>query len=108
MPAVLTTASSITCPTGGKVSTSGAVKLKVSGNGVLLKAGVQSKSISGCTTVPPPQTNIKCSTVSSASGEASKLKVGGSGVLNASFSGSSNGSLPTLSATAGQTKLSAS
>lgn len=109
MPAVLTTASSVTCAAQGKVSVSGESKLKVSGNGVLLKAGVQGKSISACGTVPPPPSNKPCTTVSSvASGEARKLKVGGSGVLTALLAATSEGTLPTVSATANQSKLSAS
>ena len=108
MAAVLTTGSSVTCAGGGTVSVSGESKLKVSGNGVLLKAGVQGKSIASCGTVPPPQTNKPCTSVSSvSSGVATKLKVSGSGVLMESLSATADGSLPTVSATASQTKLSA-
>lgn len=109
MPAVLTSSSSVTCAGQGTVSVSGESKLKVSGNGVLITAGVQGKSISNCGTKPPPQSNKPCTSVTAVSaGVATKLKVGGSGVVMATLSATADGTLPTVSATAGQTKLSGS
>ena len=104
MPAVLTAASTITCAGTGTVATSGESKLKVSGSGVLLVSGVRGKDISGCKT-PNSQSSKQCLKVSSASGAATRLKVSGQGVLTAAFTGSGDGSLPTLTATANQTLL---
>lgn len=115
MAGVLTTASNVKCGHGpGRVSTSGSAKLKVGGNAVLLKTGVSSKSVSGCTTVTDANTSsLQCSTVSSVTaGEATKLKVGGSFVMLDTLAGQTDGQVSgtpqvALSATAGQTKLKA-
>lgn len=118
MPGVLTTGSSVVCGHGGTVSTSGSAKLKVTGNPVLLKAGIAGKSVSGCgtPTVPPPPgpPSSPCHSVASViTGEATKLKVSGSPVMLETLAGTTDGVIggltpqTLLSATAGQTKLTA-
>jgi len=114
MAGVLTTASVVTCGHSGTVSTSSSAKLKVSGNPVVLKVGVQGKSVSGCLTVTDPNTGaLQCSLVATvSSGEAVKLKAGGQGVILDTLSGGTNGTVGglvqnLLSATAGQSKLTA-
>lgn len=120
MAGVLTTASNVTCGhSPGRVSTSSSAKLKVSGSAVLLKTGVSSKSVSGCSTVTSTDSNgvtqnQQCSSVSSVTaGEATKLKAGGSFVMLDTLAGQTDGMVnyttpqTKLSATAGQTKLKA-
>lgn len=118
MTGVLTTGSNVVCGHGGTVSTSGAAKLKVSGNPVLLKAGIAGKSVSGCGTPPASDvsgpTAIPCSSVTSvATGEATKLTMGGTPVMLDTLSGQTDGMVGKvtpqllLSATAVQSKLKA-
>lgn len=118
MPGVLTTGSNVICGHGGTVATSGVSKLKVSGNPVLLKTGIMGQSVSGCKTPtvvpPPPPPSSPCHTVASViSGEATKLKVSGSPVMLETLTGTTDGIVAgvtpqlLLSATAGQTKLTA-
>lgn len=118
MPGVLTTGSSVICGHGGTVSTTGVSKLKVSGNPVLQKTGIMGKSVSSCGTPtvvpPPPPPSSPCHTVVSViTGEAIKLKVSGSPVMLETVTGTTDGIVAgvtpqtLLSATAGQTKLTA-
>lgn len=121
MAGVLTAASTVECGHSGAVSTSGESKLKVSGSGVLLKSGINSKSVSSACSLTDttdssgsPAT-LKCKTVTSVTaGEATKLKVSGSPVMLDSLAGGTDGmatkgTLATaLKGTAGQSKLKAS
>lgn len=119
---VLTTASTILCgapPHGGTVAKASTAKLTVSGSRVIPNA-VQPPvvggpnglgAVSSCPNVPPPAGRVKCTAVTSIvpSSAATKLTVGGVGVLLATLTGSTNGTAPgTLKATAGQAKLKAS
>ncbi|MBE9111414.1 hypothetical protein IQ273_18580 [Nodosilinea sp. LEGE 07298] len=132
MRAVLTSNSSIKCasaplppgspvPTGplhgGDVDKTGASKLKVNGEPVLLKSGI-GPNVNSCqttdTSTSPTPTTIPCKTVSSVTGgEATKLKVDGKGVMLADqLVGSTTGATPPnplgiLLADAKQTKLTA-
>ncbi|WP_322762454.1 hypothetical protein [Frankia sp. Cr2] len=106
MTFVLTVKSDVHCPNSGKVTPDGKPKLKVDGKAVTTPAGIQGKSVSGCT-IATSTTTSQCLTVTSASGAAAKLKVDGTGVALDSLSGSTNGSAPTLSASSGQSKLKA-
>lgn len=118
MGAVLTTASSVTCAPaaaathGGTVAVSSSAKLSIGGKPVLLKAGVDQKTISGCKN-PTTSTVKPCAKVGSlVTGEASKLTVGHAAVLLADrlaglsvdASGVTQGS---LQATANHSKLDA-
>ena len=114
MAEVLTTGSTVDCGHTGTVSTSGASKLKVAGNAVLLEDGVSGKSVSACVTQNVTNTGMKqCTTVTSVTmGKATKLKVGGAPVLLSSLKGATDGTVGgspqmLLKATAGQTKLKA-
>lgn len=121
MAGVLITNSTVTCGHSGNVTVTSTQKLKVGNNPVLVKASIQGKSIPDCKTIAPAndpsgtQTGQKCTTVSSVgSGEATKLKVNGQAVMLDTLSGTTDGMVAKitpqtlLSATAGQTKLTAS
>jgi hypothetical protein len=106
------------CGHGGTLTTTGAPKLKVAGNPVLQKTGIMGQSVSGCITpiAPPPPgpPSSPCHTVASViTGEATKLKVSGSPVMLETLTGTTDGVVAgttpqtLLSATAGQTKLTA-
>ncbi|MEZ4731292.1 MAG: hypothetical protein R3E79_29590 [Caldilineaceae bacterium] len=112
MPNVLTTASPVVCGHGGPVTVSSSAKLTVKQNPVLLKSSIASKAVSGCTTVPDPNTSTKaCTTVASVTaGEATKLTVRGNPVMLDTLAGSTDGTIggtlqTLLSATAGQSQL---
>ena len=113
MPLVLTEASTVQCAHAGSVQLSSSAKLSVGGDKVLLMDGVQGASVSGCPT--PDDTNApstKCRTVATASGTATKLKVGGKPVVLESLSGTTDGTPPPTGATisvvnAGHSKLKA-
>ena len=119
MASVLITSRNVTCGHGGKVAVISTQKLTVSNHPVLVKSSIENKSISGCTTPPASDTSgptaKPCITVSSViSGEAIKLKVSGQAVmLDTLLSGTTDGMVAKitpqtlLSATAGQTKLTA-
>lgn len=117
MPNVLTTDSTVLCGVlvrgslhGGSVKVSGTDKLKVNGGKVLLKSGIVEKSVAGCQNTQPPTGKTPCKNVSQVTtGEAIKLKVGGNGVIiESTLTGVTDGTPPgPLSATAGQTKLTA-
>jgi hypothetical protein len=111
MTAVLTTGSRVACSSQGTVQTSSNAKLSVNGRPVLLKAGIASKSIAGCSHPVDSSKGIAaCTTVASVSGFAGKLTVGGAGVALASLSGMGDSTNPidTISASAQQSKLTAS
>jgi hypothetical protein len=116
MPHVLTTGSNVTCGHSGTVSTASTAKLKVNGQPVLLKEGIQGRSVAGCTT--PPASDISgptakpCTLVSTVSaGAATKLKVSGQSVMLQTLAGATDGMVAKetpqklLSADAGQVKL---
>jgi hypothetical protein len=115
MAAVLTMASSVTCGHGpGKVQTSSAQKLTVGGNPVLVKASIAGRSVSGCTTPSDPNSgSVTCTAVTAVTaGDSTKLTAGSGAVTLASLAGGTNGTVSStpqtlLSATAGQTKLTA-
>ena len=109
MDFVLTTASSVHCPSSGTVGTEGQAKLKVAGSPVLRLDGIKDKPVSNCavpdSSGPPP--TVKCKKVLSASGAAAKLKVAGAGVALDTLTGATDGTTPALRASANQTKLKA-
>jgi hypothetical protein len=118
MAGVLITNSTVTCGHSGNVTVTSTQKLKVSNSPVLVKASIESKSIPDCATTPATDasgpTAKPCKTVSSvSSGEATKLKVNGQAVMLDTLSGTTDGMVTKttpqmlLSATAGQTKLTA-
>lgn len=95
---------------GGEVTKSSSAKLKVRGNSVLLKSGISTLAggISGCKTPSPPPPTKACTQVTQIiSGEATKLKVNGEGVLlEGKLAGITDGNPPgTLPGTANQHKL---
>jgi hypothetical protein len=113
MSGVLTTGSSVTCSNNGSVATSSSAKLRVAGNPVLVQSGIASKSISNC--AHPIDSNSganKCFTVLTVAPStfSMKLTTGGSGAALDTLSGTGSATNPpdTLSAQAGQTKLTAS
>lgn len=121
MAGVLITSSTITCGHSGNVTVTSTQKLKVSNNPVLVKARIEGKTVSGCATPEPANdpsgtpTGRKCTSVSSVSkGWATKLKVNNQAVMLDTLSGTTGGMVAKttpqrlLSATAGQTKLTAS
>jgi hypothetical protein len=94
MPTILTTASKLTCPHGGRVQLSaGRTQLSVNGKPVLAKADVMGKPISGCSTPTSPQAGTKqCLTVTSVlAGEALHLSVAGMPVLTTQATGLTDG-----------------
>jgi hypothetical protein len=114
MAGVLTTSSEVLCDTaapklhGGKVQLSSGAKLKVAGAPVVTKAGVGPSLAQPCSTAPPPTGNKPCTTATVASGEATKLKAGGSPVMLDTIAGSTDGVPPgKLPGKANQTKLKA-
>ncbi len=109
MGKVLTESSRVTCGhSPGSVAVTGNGKLTVSGRPVLLAEGIQGKGVSGCSTAQSDKTK-PCSSVASVSGAASKLKVGGRGVMLEDTIGGSTDGNPTgsVGATANQGKLKA-
>lgn len=112
MTAVLTTASTLVCPHGGKVTLgAGRSKLKVDGKPVLAQSDVMGAAISGCgtptaTTTPPTK---PCTLVTAVlAGPTPKLTVGGQPVLLANAQGLTDGLAPAPGTwrvqSAGQTK----
>ncbi len=119
VPGVLTTSSNCTCGHSGSVATSSSTKLQVSGNAVLLQTGIAGQSVSGCATPPASDnsgpTATKCMTVASVTaGTSAKLQAGGQPVMLDTLAGTTDGMVgkvtpqTLLSATAGQSKLTAS
>lgn len=112
MAFVLTEGSNVTCGHGGTVSTTSRAKLKVRGDSVLLRNGIELRSVQPGTC--SNQQNYaqglrKCSTVSTVvSGEARKLRVDGSAVMLETLHGATDGNpIGTLHANANQDKLTA-
>jgi hypothetical protein len=107
MPKVLTTDSTIDCGHEGTVGTSSAAKLRVDGARVLVETGIAGKTISNCTQTGGPPT--PCSAVVAiTSGRATKLTAGGQPVMLDTLTGTTNGGPPgALSATAGQSRMTA-
>ena len=111
MANVLTTASTVTCPHQASVATSGATKLTVSGNPVLLAAGVQGHSLATCPIEDTDKTKKCRFVVSVTGGLATKLTVGGAPVVLDSIVAATDGLSPTgnaLVAQPNQTRLTAS
>ncbi len=121
---VLTTASTILCDTlapslhGGTVAKASTARLRVD-NARVIPNTVQPPvvggpnglgAVTGCTTAPPPASRTPCKSVTSILpvGVATKLTVGGVGVLLATLKGVTDGVTPgTLTATANQNRLKA-
>ncbi|MFC0003548.1 hypothetical protein [Micromonospora siamensis] len=108
MAKVLISSSTVSCPAQGKVTPTGRPRLTVDGVPVVRLDGISGKTVSGCTTPTDPNTSsVQCQTVASVGNAAGKLTVDGAGVALDTSTGSTNGSQPTLSFTAGQNKLTA-
>ena len=112
MPAALTESSKLACGHTGTVQLrAGQSKLTVNGNKVLVMGDLTGADVSGCTVVTNPQAGTKqCLKVSSAAGGvATKLKVGGKGVLLETIAGTTDGTpVPAWTVqSAGQSKLKA-
>jgi hypothetical protein len=96
MASVVTEQSTITCTHQGQVqAVAGQSKLKVAGALVLVDGDLNLATISGCTTVAnPPAGTVTCATTTPpTSGVATKLKVGGKGVLLDSVAGKTSGTV---------------
>ncbi len=111
MGKVLTKDSTVSCNHSGSATFSPtSSKLTVGGTKVLLKADVEACTITGCTFTPPPPGRIPCTGVTSVLlGVATKLTVGGAGVVLESLTGITNSSVPgsLTGVSAGQSKLTA-
>lgn len=119
MPNVLTIVSTVTCGHNGNVIVAGEPKLKVKGNGALIKASIEQKGIPDCGIIPAvdssgTETDRKCTLVNSVTrGEATKLKVNGNPVILDTLAGTTDGMeaklIPQtkLAANANQVKLKA-
>ena len=106
MPLVLTNASIITCSHAATALLTSSAKLKVSDSPVLLDGDPIPLKPGACTQVGSGMT--PCTTLTIATGQSTKLKVGGKAVLLQSITGSTNGSpVSTFTASAVQAKLSA-
>ncbi|GHF00192.1 hypothetical protein E5082_09630 [Streptomyces griseoluteus] len=116
---VLTTASTVTCGNGlpqgmppppvapGLVTTTSTAVLKVDGHPVLRKTDITSATSVNCLAPSPAKKCTKVQAVTT--GESTKLKARGSGVMLDTLTGTTDGTLPPaptgLGAKAGQTKL---
>ena len=109
MGAVLTTDSTISCPSSGSLTPASTAKLRIAGARALTKTSVSGKTVSGCTQTKTNAGEVPCSTAVVSGGEARKLKVGGAAVLlEDTFAAKGNGTpLDALTATAKQAKLEA-
>jgi hypothetical protein len=115
MSYVLIENSTVTCSHDGKTKLiAGQSKLTVQGNKVLVEGDLDGAMISGCKTVPDPNTStLQCLSVSSAlGGVAGKLKVSNKGVLLEDIQGQTSGTVSTIIQAwsvqhAGHTKLKA-
>lgn len=112
MPSALTESSTLACGDQGTLQLrAGQSKLTVNGSKVLVMGDLNGADVSGCTTVTNTNTGTKqCLKVLTAlGGVATKLTVGGQGVLLETITGTTDG-LPVPAWTvqsAGQTKLQA-
>jgi hypothetical protein len=115
MSFVVTEGSQVQCTHVGSVQLrAGQSKLVVAGSGALVDGDLAGAMISGCITVPDPNTTTtKCLTVSSVeNGVATKLTVGGKGVVLDSIQGNTSGTVGGVTQrwsvlSAAQTKLKA-
>lgn len=113
MAKVLTMGSSVKCgldPSGvnhgGNVALSSAAKLTINGRPVLLKSSI-GPTVSGCKT-PASNSTKACTSATVDTGEATKLKAGGSPVMLDTLAGKTDGNpAGTVPATAKQDKLTA-
>ena len=113
MSFVITESSTVSCSHVGTVKLiAGQSKLIVKGGKVLVDGDLNGAMISGCITIPDPNTStVKCFSISSAIGGVSrKLKVNGKGVLLENIQGQTNGTVSGVIQTwsvqnAGQTQL---
>lgn len=105
MPAVLVATDIAKCPhTPGAAAPVTAPKLTVGAAATPVLTGLN--AVVGCPIVPPPASNVACSTVTITSGKAGKLKVGGTPVLLSTLAATAAGSPGgSLSVSAGQSKL---
>jgi hypothetical protein len=110
MANVITTATSITCPSSGTVKKTSDAKLQVAGNPVLLQSQVSSWTVDGCTQTNANAGEVQCLKVSAPTkGAAAKLFVGDTKVLLDSLEAITNGTPKNkLSTAAGESKLQAS
>ena len=96
MPSVLTESSKVACAHGGSVQLhAGQSKLSVGGSKVLVDGDLTLATVAGCGTVTDPNTStLQCASVASAlGGVATKLKVGGRGVLLETIAGQTTGTV---------------
>lgn len=101
MPAVLTTASTVTCATQGTVTPVSGARLRVGGRPVLLATQVPTWTVAGCKRQTP------CATVAPpTAGAATKLTVGGIPVLLDTLAALGSSGDP-VTATANQSTLTA-
>ena len=116
MPAVLTATATVDCGHGGKVSVVGSPKFSVQSAGVLLKTGIEMKSVGvpPCGIPIPPSGNVKCTAVVAVTTTpALKLTVQSQPVVLMPLTGTTNGAVGgltpqlKLNATGAQTKLTA-
>jgi hypothetical protein len=99
-PAVLTAASTLTCPHHGTVAAATASRLRVAGQPVLLAPLTGQPIGADCTVMTNPSTSTKkCFTVAGVSaGDSSRLTVRGTSVLLATLVGQTDGTPPPLPA----------
>lgn len=92
MANVVTTASTVICGHGGKVTTVGTPKLTVAGSPVVVAAGIVGKPVVGCAT-PASSTSKPCMTAVSVDPPSlsKKLTVSGAPVALSSLSGTTDG-----------------
>lgn len=110
MPAILTTADTISCTDGqGTVQVSGADKLVIDNSAVLTEQSVLNQTVSGCAMATTDKTSPCTQVISISDGRATKLIVSGSPVLLSGLSGTAAATKPHSigPASAGQTKLEA-
>lgn len=96
MAYVITEQSTVQCGHQGTVSlTASQSKLKIGGAAALVDGDLAGKTIAGCITVTDPNTGaLQCQTVASAiAGVATKLTVGGKGVLLENIQGQTSGTV---------------
>lgn len=106
----LTVSSAVKCGHGGTATVKSTAKLRVNGSAVLTSAGVTAWTIApGCSQTNTQAGNVPCAKVlSQQDGKSQKLTAGGSPVVLDGITGTTNGKpLSDLSASAGQTKLTA-
>jgi hypothetical protein len=113
MPLVLTKSASLACANHGMVTlVATQSKLTIAGAQALVEGDLSGAPVSGCTTVPDPNTStVQCLSIATAEGGvSSKLKVAGKGVLLETIQGKTTGTVAGVIQTwsvqsAGQSKL---